>query len=159
MIQNRLGHSPDTLFEFSQTSKTVLLLFTLALAMRVMFGVGVIMRGTPPLFDENGYFESARAFNDVLDTSLSGSQPTSEQLQGFRLTSVQVAGVRRSLYVPIEDRSSQPLGLRLSVEGKLIRFTRVDTGAKLLRADELADRVESLEEQLAHYQQQFGIIE
>jgi len=83
MIQNRLGHSPDTLFEFSQTSKTVLLLFTLALAMRVMFGVGVIMRGTPPLFDENGYFESARAFNDVLDTSLSGSQPTSEQLQGF----------------------------------------------------------------------------
>lgn len=79
-----------------------------------------------------------------------------DQLRGFRLTSMQVGGVERSLYVPIEDGISQPLGLRLSVEGKLIRFTRVDTGERLLRSDELADRVESLEDQLARYRERFG---
>lgn len=82
-----------------------------------------------------------------------------DQLQGFRLTSMQVGGVQRSLYVPIEDGISQPLGLRLSVEGKLIRFTRVDTGERLLRSDELAEKVNSLEEQLARYKERFGSLD
>jgi Uma2 family endonuclease len=82
-----------------------------------------------------------------------------DQLQGFRLTSMQVGGVQRSLYVPIEDGISQPLGLRLSVEGKLIRFTCVDTGERLLRSDELAEKVNSLEEQLARYKERFGSLD
>lgn len=53
-----------------------------------------------------------------------------EQLRGYRL--------RRALYEPITDGCSQPLGLRLVAEGKLIGFYRRDTGEKLLIPDELA---------------------
>ncbi|WNZ21889.1 Uma2 family endonuclease [Leptolyngbya sp. NK1-12] len=52
------------------------------------------------------------------------------QLQGYRL--------RGEQYEPIQDFCSQPLQLRLQVEGKLIGFYRQDTGEKLLVPDELA---------------------
>ena len=54
-----------------------------------------------------------------------------EQLRGYRL--------RREAYEPIQDNRSEPLELRLQVEGKLINFTREDTGEKLLIPDELAE--------------------
>ncbi|XGV99816.1 MAG: Uma2 family endonuclease [Leptolyngbya sp. BL-A-14] len=53
-----------------------------------------------------------------------------EQLRGYRL--------REESYEPITDSQSQPLQLRLAVDGKLIAFYRLDTGEKLLIPDELA---------------------
>lgn len=53
-----------------------------------------------------------------------------DQLQGYRL--------RGDQYELIQDFCSQPLQLRLQVEGKLIGFYRQDTGEKLLIPDELA---------------------
>ncbi|AKG23722.1 Uma2 family endonuclease [Calothrix sp. 336/3] len=53
-----------------------------------------------------------------------------EQLQGYRL--------RRETYEVITDSRSEPLQLRLQVEGKLIAFYREDTGEKLLVPEELA---------------------
>lgn len=52
-----------------------------------------------------------------------------EKLQGYRL--------RGDTYTPITDSRSEPLQLRLAVEGKLIGFYRDDTGEKLLIPDEL----------------------
>ena len=52
------------------------------------------------------------------------------QLQGYRL--------RGETYEPITDSRSEPLQLRLAIEGKLIGFYREDTGEKLLLPDELA---------------------
>lgn len=52
------------------------------------------------------------------------------QLQGYRL--------RNNLYEPITDSRSEPLGLRLQVEGELIAFYREDTGEKLLNPTEQA---------------------
>jgi Uma2 family endonuclease len=52
------------------------------------------------------------------------------QLQGYRL--------RRDAYEPITDSRSEPLKLRLQVEGQLIGFYREDTGEKLLIPGELA---------------------
>jgi hypothetical protein len=52
-----------------------------------------------------------------------------EKLQGYRL--------RGDTYTPITDSRSEPLQLRLEVEGKLIGFYREDTGEKLLIPDEL----------------------
>lgn len=54
-----------------------------------------------------------------------------EQLRGYRL--------RGDVYEPITDSQSQPLQLRLAVDGKLIAFYRLDNGEKLLIPDELAD--------------------
>ena len=54
----------------------------------------------------------------------------SEKLQGYRL--------RGETYELITDSHSEPLQLRLAVEGKLIGFYREDTGEKLLIPDELA---------------------
>ncbi|NEQ21175.1 MAG: Uma2 family endonuclease [Microcoleus sp. SIO2G3] len=54
-----------------------------------------------------------------------------EQLRGYRL--------RGDAYEPIQDNRSEPLQLQLQVEGKLISFTREDTGEKLLIPDELAE--------------------
>ena len=99
-----------------------------------------------------------------------------EQLRGYRL--------RGDTYEPIVDGMSQPLQLRLIAEGKLIGFYRLDTGARLLIPDELADalrqetearqqaeqraeeehqraeeerqRAEDLAAQLALYREQFG---
>ncbi|MBW4692487.1 MAG: Uma2 family endonuclease [Lyngbya sp. HA4199-MV5] len=53
-----------------------------------------------------------------------------EQLRGYRL--------HGEAYEPITDGQSQPLQLRLAVDGKLIAFYRLDTGEKLLIPDELA---------------------
>ncbi|MEA5450173.1 Uma2 family endonuclease [Leptolyngbya sp. CCNP1308] len=53
-----------------------------------------------------------------------------EQLKGYRL--------RDEIYEPIRDSCSEPLGLRLEVDGGLIAFYRQDTGEKLLIPDELA---------------------
>ncbi|MFB2979545.1 Uma2 family endonuclease [Microseira sp. BLCC-F43] len=55
----------------------------------------------------------------------------SQQLQGYRL--------RGETYEPITDSRSEPLQLRLAIEGKLIGFYREDTGEKLLVPDELAE--------------------
>lgn len=55
------------------------------------------------------------------------------QLQGYRL--------RREVYEPITDGRSEPLQLRLVVEGELISFHREDTGKKLLIPSELAERL------------------
>ena len=85
-----------------------------------------------------------------------------EQLRGYRL--------HRDLYEPITDSRSEPLQLRLAVEGRLIGFYRLDTGEKLLIPDELAQalrqaeqranqaeqRVDELADQLERYRQQFG---
>ena len=53
-----------------------------------------------------------------------------QQLRGYRL--------RGEIYEPIEDGHSEPLQLRLVIEGKLIGFYSEDTGEKLLIPDELA---------------------
>lgn len=68
-------------------------------------------------------------------------------LMGYRLVSDD--------YVPITDNCSQTLGLRLDVEGKLIEFTSLATGERLLAPAELSHelvqeqhRAERLREQL-----------
>jgi Uma2 family endonuclease len=53
-----------------------------------------------------------------------------ENLRGYRL--------RGETYEQITDNRSEPLQLRLQVEGRLIGFYREDTGEKLLIPDELA---------------------
>ncbi|WP_414543002.1 Uma2 family endonuclease [Nostoc sp. CCY0012] len=53
------------------------------------------------------------------------------KLEGYRL--------QDEIYQPITDGLCQPLGLRVAVEGELLRFYRVDTGAKLLIPTELAE--------------------
>ncbi|WP_017653241.1 Uma2 family endonuclease [Fortiea contorta] len=53
-----------------------------------------------------------------------------QPLRGYRL--------RGETYEPITDNRSEPLQLRLLVEGRLIGFYREDTGEKLLIPDELA---------------------
>ena len=52
------------------------------------------------------------------------------KLKGYRL--------QGETYKPITDRCSEPLRLRLQVDGQLIGFYRQDTGEKLLIPDELA---------------------
>lgn len=93
----------------------------------------------------------------------------SEQLIGYRLEC--------DRYELIEDNCSQPLQLRLVVEGELIGFYCQDTGEKLLIPDELAtalqqessarqaaearlqetqQRLEEMEALLQRYREQFG---
>jgi Uma2 family endonuclease len=69
-----------------------------------------------------------------------------EQLKGYRL--------RNEVYEPILDSASEPLGLRLEIDGGLIAFYRQDTGDKLLIPDELAValRQEALRRQQAEQQ-------
>lgn len=57
-----------------------------------------------------------------------------EQLRGYRL--------RGEAYESIHDNRSEPLQLRLQVEGGLIGFYREDTGKKLLMPDELAQALQ-----------------
>jgi len=85
-----------------------------------------------------------------------------EQLRGYRL--------RGESYVPITDSRSEPLQLRLAVEGELISFYREDSGEKLLIPGELAEalqaevkarscaeeRAEQAEALLARYRERFG---
>lgn len=61
-----------------------------------------------------------------------------EQLQGYRL--------RGEVYEPITDGRSEPLQLRLQVEGQLISFYREDTGEKLLIPEELAQELKHAQE-------------
>ncbi|MDD1417100.1 Uma2 family endonuclease [Dolichospermum sp. ST_con] len=56
------------------------------------------------------------------------------KLLGYRL--------EEEIYQPITDSLSEPLGLRLEVEGELLRFYRLDTGDKLLIPTELAEKAE-----------------
>lgn len=53
-----------------------------------------------------------------------------EQLRGYRL--------QGEVDVPIVDRRSLALNLRIEIDGKLLAFYREDTGEKLLLPDELA---------------------
>jgi hypothetical protein len=73
----------------------------------------------------------------------------SQQLQGYRL--------RGETYEPITDSRSEPLQLRLAIEGKLIGFYREDTGEKLLVPDELAEalaqRTQELQQEIEARQQ------
>ncbi|MBC8122201.1 MAG: Uma2 family endonuclease [Gemmatimonadaceae bacterium] len=55
------------------------------------------------------------------------------QLQGYRLVG--------EVYEPITDSRSEPLKLRLQVEGPLLGFYREDTGEKLLIPTELASEL------------------
>ena len=68
-----------------------------------------------------------------------------EQLRGYRL--------RGEVYEPITDSQSQPLQLRLTVDGKLIAFYRLDTGEKLLIPDELAVALKQAETQVEQERQ------
>lgn len=70
------------------------------------------------------------------------SEQIEGQLQGYRL--------RNEVYEPITNGRSEPLQLRLGVEGNLISFYREDTGEKLLIPSELAERL--LEESKARQQ-------
>ncbi|NJM73556.1 MAG: Uma2 family endonuclease [Scytonema sp. RU_4_4] len=69
-----------------------------------------------------------------------------EQLRGYRL--------RGETYESIQDKRSEPLQLRLQIEGRLIGFYREDTGEKLLIPDELREalRQEVLARQQAEEQ-------
>ncbi|MGC1396669.1 MAG: Uma2 family endonuclease [Coleofasciculaceae cyanobacterium] len=69
-----------------------------------------------------------------------------QKLQGFRL--------RGETYEPIIDSRSEPLQLRLAIEGKLIGFYREDTGEKLLIPDELVQALQQAEERAEQAQQQ-----
>ncbi|WP_138497714.1 Uma2 family endonuclease [Nostoc sp. PA-18-2419] len=65
-----------------------------------------------------------------------------QKLRGYRL--------RGEIYEYIEDGRSEPLQLRLAIEGKLIAFYQEHTGKKLLIADEL---VEALRQEVLARQQ------
>jgi Uma2 family endonuclease len=62
-----------------------------------------------------------------------------EKLRGYRL--------QDGVYGPIADGRSEPLGLRLEVDGSLIAFSREDTGEKVLASNELVEALR--QEQLA----------
>jgi Protein of unknown function (DUF820). len=68
------------------------------------------------------------------------------QLRGYRL--------RGDNYQQITDSRSEPLKLRLQVEGELIGFYREDTGEKLLMPEELADAL--AQERLAREQERLA---
>jgi Uma2 family endonuclease len=63
------------------------------------------------------------------------------QLQGYRLAPVTVEGEETELYVPITDGRSEPLKLKVQVEGQVLGFYREDTGEKLLLPTELAEEL------------------
>jgi Uma2 family endonuclease len=63
------------------------------------------------------------------------------QLQGYRLAPVTLEGEETELYVPITDGRSEPLKLRVQVEGQVLGFYREDTGGKLLLPTELAEEL------------------
>ncbi|MBD2728752.1 Uma2 family endonuclease [Nostoc sp. FACHB-892] len=71
-----------------------------------------------------------------------------QQLRGYRL--------RGEIYEPIQDGRSEPLQLRLVVEGRLIGFYRENTGEKLLIPNELA---EALRQEVLARQQAEGLAE
>jgi Uma2 family endonuclease len=79
------------------------------------------------------------------------------QLQGYRLAPVTVEGEETELYVPITDDRSEPLELRVLVEGQVLGVYREDTGEKLLLPTELAEElrrtVDSLEQERSRAKQ------
>ncbi|MBN3899008.1 MAG: Uma2 family endonuclease [Nostoc sp. NOS(2021)] len=68
-----------------------------------------------------------------------------EKLRGYRLEG--------ETYQLIVDGISQPLGLRVAVEGELLGFYRLDTGDKLLTPTELAEQLQQ-ERQRANQERQ-----
>ncbi|MBD2439891.1 Uma2 family endonuclease [Nostoc sp. FACHB-110] len=62
------------------------------------------------------------------------------QLRGYRL--------RQDSYELIMDNRSEPLGLRLQVEGELIAFYREDTGEKLLNPTEQAQALREAQQRI-----------
>ncbi|MBD2299429.1 Uma2 family endonuclease [Nostoc sp. FACHB-190] len=62
------------------------------------------------------------------------------QLRGYRL--------RQDSYELITDNRSEPLGLRLQVEGELISFYREDTGEKLLNPTEQAQALREAQQRI-----------
>ncbi|MGB3650473.1 MAG: Uma2 family endonuclease [Rivularia sp. (in: cyanobacteria)] len=71
-----------------------------------------------------------------------------EKLRGYRL--------RGEIYESITDSRSEPLQLRLQIEGRLIGFYREDNGEKLLIPDELA---EALQQEVVARQQAEELLE
>ncbi|WP_232317109.1 Uma2 family endonuclease, partial [Anabaena sp. CA = ATCC 33047] len=69
----------------------------------------------------------------------------SEKLRGYRLEG--------ETYQLITDGICQPLQLRVTVEGELLGFYRLDTGDKLLRPTELAEQLQQ-ERQRAEQERQ-----
>jgi len=76
------------------------------------------------------------------------SEWVEQQLRGYRL--------RGEIYEPIEDGRSEPLELRLVVEGRLIGFYRENNGEKLLISNELA---EALRQEVLARQQAEELVE
>lgn len=74
-----------------------------------------------------------------------------EQLVGYRL--------QRGEYVPITDGRSEPLRLKLMVEGALIGFYREDNGEKLLIPDELAAELQRAEQNAEQERQRAELAE
>lgn len=75
----------------------------------------------------------------------------SGQLKGYRL--------EEDTYKLITDGRSEPLQLRLVVEGEFIGFYREDNGEKLLIPDELAEAVREKDAQLASTEQRLAEME
>jgi Uma2 family endonuclease len=75
------------------------------------------------------------------------------KLKGYRLISTEESGKLVNRYVPITDGTSQPLGLRLVVEGDLIGFYQLDNAQKLLIPSELATELQRLSLVLEEEQQ------
>ncbi|MFE1745079.1 Uma2 family endonuclease, partial [Coleofasciculus sp. H7-2] len=71
------------------------------------------------------------------------------KLRGYRL--------RGEKYEAIADNRSEPLQLRLAVEGKLLGFYREDTGEKLLIADELMQALKQETQRRQHAEEQAEI--
>jgi Uma2 family endonuclease len=75
-----------------------------------------------------------------------------EKLRGYRLDG--------DTYQLIADGISQPLGLRVAVEGELLGFYRLDTGEKLLTPTELAEQLQQERQRadkLAEYLRSQGV--
>ncbi|MCL6753614.1 Uma2 family endonuclease [Nostoc sp. CCCryo 231-06] len=75
-----------------------------------------------------------------------------EKLRGYRLDG--------ETYQLIADGISQPLGLRMAVEGELLGFYRLDTGEKLLTPTELGEQLQQERQRadkLAEYLRSQGV--
>ena len=75
-----------------------------------------------------------------------------EKLRGYRLED--------ETYQLIPDGISQPLGLRVAVEGEVLGFYRLDTGEKLLTPTELAEQLQQERQRadrLAEYLRSLGV--
>ncbi len=67
-------------------------------------------------------------------------------LVGYRLVN--------EVYVPITDSCSEVLGLQLEVEDKLIQFTEIQSGRRLLHPSELKKALEEAQQQVEQAQEQ-----